>query len=104
MLATLSLPEPVLDLRDLLNTYLEPEKVAIILRAYETGAHAHEGQTRKTGEPYILHPVAVARILAEMHMDYKCLMAAILLDPSKRTSSVRADLSSPSSLLTCRFV
>ena len=65
MLATpTTLPEPVLDLRDLLNTYLEPEKVAIVLRAFETGANAHLGQTRKTGEPYILHPVAVARILA----------------------------------------
>ena len=50
MLATITnLPEPVLDLRDLLNTYLEPEKVAIILRAFEVGANAHEGQTRKTG-------------------------------------------------------
>ena len=43
MLATpTTLPEPVLDLRDLLNTYLEPEKVAIILRAFETGAQAQD--------------------------------------------------------------
>ena len=48
MLATpMTMPESVLDLRDLLNTYLEPEKVAIILRAFEIGAKAHEGQTRK---------------------------------------------------------
>jgi guanosine-3',5'-bis(diphosphate) 3'-pyrophosphohydrolase len=86
MLATsTTLPEPVLDLRDLLNTYLEPEKVAIILRAFETGATAHQGQTRKTGEPYILHPVAVARILASMRMDYSSVAAAILHDTIEDT-------------------
>lgn len=86
MLATLTnLPEPVLDLRDLLNTYLEPEKVAIILRAFEVGANAHEGQTRKTGEPYIFHPVAVARILANMRMDYGSVAAAILHDTIEDT-------------------
>jgi guanosine-3',5'-bis(diphosphate) 3'-pyrophosphohydrolase len=86
MLATpTTLPEPVLELRDLLNTYLEPEKVAIILRAYEAGAKAHEGQTRKTGEPYILHPVAVARILANMRMDFASIAAAILHDTIEDT-------------------
>ena len=86
MLATsMTLPEPVLDLRDLLNTYLEPEKVAIVLRAYQVGAVAHQGQTRKTGEPYILHPVAVARILANMRMDYSSVAAAILHDTIEDT-------------------
>ena len=86
MLATLTnLPEPVLDLRDLLNTYLEPEKVAVILRAFEVGSSAHEGQTRKTGEPYIFHPVAVARILANMRMDYSSVAAAILHDTIEDT-------------------
>ena len=93
MLATpTTLPEPVLDLRDLLNTYLEPEKVAIILRAFETGAHAHEGQTRKTGEPYILHPVAVARILANMRMDYGSVAAAILHDTIEDTPLTREEI------------
>jgi guanosine-3',5'-bis(diphosphate) 3'-pyrophosphohydrolase len=95
MLATLTnLPEPVLDLRDLLNTYLEPEKVAIILRAFETGAHAHQGQTRKTGEPYILHPVAVARILANMRMDYGSVAAAILHDTIEDTILTRQEIES----------
>jgi guanosine-3',5'-bis(diphosphate) 3'-pyrophosphohydrolase len=39
-------PEPVLKLRELLNTYLDPEKVAIIMRAYDVGESAHRGQTR----------------------------------------------------------
>jgi guanosine-3',5'-bis(diphosphate) 3'-pyrophosphohydrolase len=95
MLATLTnLPEPVLDLRDLLNTYLEPEKVAIILRAFEVGAIAHEGQTRKTGEPYILHPIAVARILANMRMDYGSVAAAILHDTIEDTTLTREEIES----------
>ena len=95
MLATpMALPEPVLNLRDLLNTYLEPEKVAIILRAFETGAVAHEGQTRKTGEAYILHPVAVARILANMRMDYSSVAAAILHDTIEDTPLTRAEIES----------
>jgi guanosine-3',5'-bis(diphosphate) 3'-pyrophosphohydrolase len=93
MLATpMALPEPVLDLRDLLNTYLEPGKVAIILRAFETGALAHEGQIRKTGEAYILHPVAVARILANMRMDYSSVAAAILHDTIEDTLLTRAEI------------
>ena len=93
MQATPSLPEPVLELRDLLNTYLEPEKVAIILRAFEVGAVAHEGQTRKTGEPYILHPVAVARILANMRMDHLSVAAAILHDTLEDTPLTRPEIS-----------
>ncbi len=92
MLATPSLPEPVLELRDLLNTYLEPEKVAVILRAFEVGALAHEGQTRKTGEPYILHPVAVARILANMRMDNHSVAAAILHDTLEDTPLTKENI------------
>jgi guanosine-3',5'-bis(diphosphate) 3'-pyrophosphohydrolase len=93
MQATPSLSEPVLELRDLLNTYLEPEKVAIILRAFEVGALAHDGQTRKTGEPYILHPVAVARILANMRMDHLSVAAAILHDTLEDTPLTRDEIS-----------
>jgi len=95
MLATpTTLPEPVLDLRDLLNTYLEPEKVAVILRAFEIGAVAHDGQTRKTGEPYILHPVAVASILASMRMDYGSVAAAILHDTIEDTPLTKQEIES----------
>ncbi len=93
MLATSSFPEPVLELRDLLNTYLEPDKVAVILRAFEVGALAHEGQTRKTGEPYITHPVAVAGILANMRMDYGSVAAAILHDTLEDTPLTKQEIS-----------
>ncbi|NBB92169.1 MAG: RelA/SpoT family protein [Gammaproteobacteria bacterium] len=86
------LPAPVRDLRDLLNTYLEPQHVAVVLRAYETGAKAHEGQKRKSGEDYITHPVAVAGILAGMRMDHQTIAAAILHDTIEDTEIEREDL------------
>ncbi len=59
-------------LRRLIET-LEPvmpaEHIEQILKAYEFGASAHAGQKRLSGEPYISHPVAVAQILADMHID-----------------------------------
>jgi RelA/SpoT family (p)ppGpp synthetase len=86
MKAAAGYPEPVLKLRDLLNTYLDPENVAIVLRAYDLGEAAHRGQTRITGEPYILHPVAVAQILANMRMDHVSIAAAILHDTIEDTA------------------
>ena len=86
------LPAPVRELRDLLNTYLEPEQVALVLRAYEAGAAAHEGQTRRSGEPYIFHPVAVSRILAGMRMDHQTVAAAILHDTIEDTPVEHEDL------------
>ena len=83
----------VSDLEKLTRTYLPPNEVAIILRAYEFGSKAHEGQHRKSGEPYIHHPLEVARILAEMHMDYQTLSAAILHDVIEDTRTAKAELS-----------
>ncbi|HPB76245.1 MAG TPA: HD domain-containing protein, partial [Chromatiaceae bacterium] len=77
------------DLCVYLESYLAPEQIREVYRAYQLGAEAHAGQTRKSGEPYIEHPVAVARILAGMRMDYKCLMAAILHDVIEDTGHSR---------------
>ncbi|MFK8029222.1 MAG: bifunctional (p)ppGpp synthetase/guanosine-3',5'-bis(diphosphate) 3'-pyrophosphohydrolase [Gammaproteobacteria bacterium] len=63
-----------------LRTYLPAEQIATVRRAYEFGAKAHSGQTRKSGEPYISHPVAVASILADLQLDYQSITAAILHD------------------------
>ncbi|HHI76347.1 MAG TPA: bifunctional GTP diphosphokinase/guanosine-3',5'-bis pyrophosphate 3'-pyrophosphohydrolase [Gammaproteobacteria bacterium] len=70
----------VSDLLSDLETYLEPDQVREVYRAYLFAAEAHEGQKRLSGEPYVYHPIAVARILARMHMDHECLMAALLHD------------------------
>ena len=74
------------DLCVYLERYLNTEQVREVYQAYLFGAEAHEGQKRKSGEPYIYHPIAVALILAEMRMDHKCLMAALLHDVIEDTA------------------
>lgn len=68
------------DLREELAQYLDHESVEKITEAYALAASAHETQTRQTGDPYIIHPVAVARILASMRMDRDTIMGALLHD------------------------
>jgi len=80
------------DLCVYLESYLPQEHVREVYRAYLFGAEAHEGQKRLSGEPYIYHPVAVARILAGMRMDHKCLMAAILHDVIEDTETAKDQL------------
>jgi guanosine-3',5'-bis(diphosphate) 3'-pyrophosphohydrolase len=63
-----------------LQTYLTPEQSNLVKRAYFFAEQAHHGQFRRSGEPYVTHPLAVAGILAEMHMDHQSLMAAMLHD------------------------
>jgi len=75
-----------------LQSYLPDEQLAQITAAYEFGANAHSGQTRKTGEPYITHPVAVAQELAEMHLDAQAIIAAILHDTVEDTSASLEDI------------
>jgi len=77
------------DLCDLLSEYMEQEQVKEVYRAYLFGAQAHEGQVRVSGEPYIYHPIAVARILAQMHMDVKSIIASILHDVLEDTPATR---------------
>jgi guanosine-3',5'-bis(diphosphate) 3'-pyrophosphohydrolase len=75
-----------------LEKYLPAEQVEAVLSAYEYGAAAHEGQTRKTGEPYISHPVAVAQELADMRLDSQAIEAAILHDVVEDTDVSLADI------------
>ncbi|HZV61666.1 MAG TPA: HD domain-containing protein, partial [Methylophilaceae bacterium] len=71
-------PDSRLTLR--LKEYLKPDDIEQVWTAYRFSAAAHEGQTRKSGDPYISHPVAVAGILADLHMDTPTLIAALLHD------------------------
>ncbi len=63
-----------------LSSYLEPAQINLVKRAYFYAEQAHDGQKRRSGEAYITHPLAVADILAQMHMDHQSLMAAMLHD------------------------
>ena len=75
--------EPKLTIEDLCfatSNYLESKQVDDIRRAYFYAEEAHEGQMRRSGEPYITHPLAVAHVLAIMHMDHECIMAGLLHD------------------------
>ncbi|MES2918830.1 MAG: bifunctional GTP diphosphokinase/guanosine-3',5'-bis pyrophosphate 3'-pyrophosphohydrolase [Pseudomonadota bacterium] len=76
-----------------LATYLSPDHVADIRRAYCYSEIAHEGQFRRNGDPYITHPLAVANILCDMHMDHQSIMAAMLHDVIEDTGVSKGDLS-----------
>ncbi|MEN8107129.1 MAG: bifunctional GTP diphosphokinase/guanosine-3',5'-bis pyrophosphate 3'-pyrophosphohydrolase [Pseudomonadota bacterium] len=80
------------DLCRMLESYLEPEQVQEVYRAYLFGAEAHEGQHRLSGEPYIYHPIAAARILAELHLDHKTIVAAILHDVIEDTPTAKEQI------------
>jgi len=80
------------DLCGLADTYLESDQVKDIYRAYLFGAEAHEGQHRASGEPYIHHPIEVARILAEMRLDYETIVAAILHDVIEDTETAKGQI------------
>ncbi len=80
------------DLCGLADNYLEPDQVREIYRAYQFGAEAHEGQRRASGEPYIQHPIQVAKILAEMHLDHQSIVAAILHDVIEDTDTAKPQI------------
>ena len=73
--------------------YLRPEDVSQLKTAYSFGQGAHSGQYRKSGEPYISHPLAVARILGELHMDAPTLTAALLHDVVEDTDISKEEIS-----------
>ncbi|TVU71884.1 MULTISPECIES: RelA/SpoT family protein [Cobetia] len=74
------------DLADRLGGYLPEEEIRQVRRAFYYAEQAHDGQRRRSGEPYVTHPLAVANILANMHMDHQSLMAAMLHDVIEDTS------------------
>ncbi len=75
-----------------LGSYMPADQIEQVMHAYEFGADAHKGQTRMSGEPYISHPVAVAREMAEMRMDAQTIAAAILHDVVEDTEVTLADI------------
>jgi GTP diphosphokinase / guanosine-3',5'-bis(diphosphate) 3'-diphosphatase len=86
-----AVPDYVQELEQAAN-YLPDDQRRQLRRAWLVGAAAHEGQTRKSGEPYITHPVAVAQVLAEQGLDVETLVAAILHDTIEDTPLRHADI------------
>ena len=80
------------DLESLLLTVpdMNPSDIALIEKAYHRAEQAHEGQTRKSGEPYFIHCVAVASILADLKLDAEAIAAGlpILTSPNPELKRV----------------
>ena len=75
-----------------LEEYLSKEEIDLVKEAHRIAEKAHSGQYRKSGEPYINHPLSVALILAELKLDYFCIVAAILHDCIEDTSVTKDDV------------
>ncbi len=75
------------ELLELLPSLFTDEEIEGITKAYEFAKEAHSGQCRYSGEPYIMHPVAVAKILYELGMDSESLIAALLHDTVEDTET-----------------
>ena len=73
--------------------YLDPQDVERVRAAYELAEHAHSGQTRKSGLPYITHPIAVAAQCAEWKLDASAVMAALLHDTMEDCGVTKDELS-----------
>jgi len=73
--------------------YLKPGEIARVSEAYRYSEAAHAGQTRQSGDPYISHPMAVAEILADWHLDSQTLCAALLHDVTEDTSITKDEIS-----------
>ena len=82
------------DLIALVRNYNPRCNADLIRRAYAYGMKMHEGQMRKSGEPYFTHPVAVAAILTEQRLDDATIVTALLHDTIEDTRSTYADLTS----------
>ncbi|AIT08952.1 GDP diphosphokinase [Candidatus Francisella endociliophora] len=81
------------ELNQLISKYLPSEERLKIAKAFIFGADAHETQVRSSGEPYFTHPIAVACILAELHMDVDTIIAALLHDVVEDTEFTAEDIS-----------
>lgn len=76
----------------MVETYMNEKNVAFVKRAYDVAREAHIEQFRSSGEPYIIHPVQVAGILAELQMDPETVAAGFLHDVVEDTDVTREDI------------
>ena len=81
-------------LQDLLEKLKEynSDEIEIVKKAYNYADNLHSGQMRQSGEPYIMHPLNVAYILAEMHADKDTICAGLLHDTLEDTNTTKEDI------------
>ena len=80
------------DLQAMTRSYLSAEDEEMLARAFEFADNAHKGQKRRSGEPFIAHPIEVAIILGALHMDVETITAALLHDTIEDTEVTREDV------------
>jgi (p)ppGpp synthase/HD superfamily hydrolase len=77
------------DLLRTMRAYLPQADLSLVRRAYEFASHAHEGQTRGTGEPYVQHPLETALLLASLQLDRATVAAGLLHDVPEDSAAGR---------------
>ena len=90
--STFNKSKALAEFMEYIHTYLTDDECDQVLKAFELADKAHEGQFRASGEPYIMHPLAVADILAHLQIDHITLMAALMHDVVEDTSYSKEDL------------
>ena len=84
--------EALKEFMDYVHSYLGVDECDQIMKAFTLADKAHEGQFRASGEPYIMHPLAVAEILAHLQIDHITLIAALLHDVVEDTEYTKEDI------------
>lgn len=84
--------EALKEFMDYVHSYLGDDECDQIMKAFTIADKAHEGQFRASGEPYIMHPLAVAEILAHLQIDHITLIAALLHDVVEDTEYTKEDI------------
>jgi GTP pyrophosphokinase len=80
------------DILEKASSYITEKEVMVLQKAYVFAAQAHKGQVRRSGEPYLSHPLEVANLLADMHLDKTTLAAALLHDVLEDTDVTAAEI------------
>lgn len=85
-------------------SYLQKDQIEAVKLAVEFATHAHEGQYRRSGEPYVTHPIAVAQIIGEMKLDHHAVIAALLHDVIEDTAYTKEDIANRFSVEVANIV
>ncbi len=93
-----------LQLKQSIEPYLSSEQVDWVMSAADFADKAHEGVTRKSGEPYILHPIAVTQFLAELRLDHETLMAGLMHDVIEDTPVSKEEMAEKYSAVVAELV